>query len=354
MRRLLWTLGLLVIAVIGLGVGFWAYTTDNTPLNLADTSAILTAEETDTVVSDTIADTPSGTPPRDILVMSDAAGDWDLVLIRADGSTENLTADNSGAQDIFGAYLISGDTLNWLSNRADDTELGSITANADGTDKQALGIAGVIFDYLRQGKVDWDPSWSPDGTVLGWSSIRDANLEIYTVPLADTGLLDIDGATRHTNNLVFDWYGSWSPDGTRIVYNNNAGGNRNIYLLDLATSESVQITEHPANDFHGFWGFGTDNRETIYFVSERETLVATGTLDLFQWDGTETGAVAAVPDDVRFSADPVWSPGGTHVAFMSNEGESGNWQIYVAQADGTNRRRITPDDGNYMFAVWVP
>ncbi|MEL6406816.1 MAG: hypothetical protein AAFR81_20765 [Chloroflexota bacterium] len=349
-RRVIVTIICVVIAIVGIAYGFWQYTLQATPLSVSTADDI--TEDTVENIGEGI---PDGNPPRDLLVMSDVAGDWDLVLLGADGSVTNLTADDSGAQDIFGAYDLAGQTINWLANRSDPLDLGPMTMNADGTEQAELSIMSAIMGYVRQGKFDWDAVWSPDGRMIAWSSVRDVNLEIYTVAVTEDGTLDIDDATRQTNRLPRDWYASWSPDGTRLAFNSDDGGNENIYTIDLATGDITQLTTHEADDLHGFWGYGDANREVVYFISEREVLVADveGIPPIYQWDSA-TGEVTTVPSDAQFTADPVWSPAGTHVAYMSNEGENGNWGVYVSQADGNNLRRVTPDNANYMFAVWVP
>jgi Tol biopolymer transport system component len=37
---------------------------------------------------------------------------------------------------------------------------------------------------------------------------------------------------------------------------------------------------------------------------------------------------------------------------MSNE--SGQWNIYLMDADGSNVRRLTDGDSNNLYPVWVP
>ena len=58
----------------------------------------------------------------------------------------------------------------------------------------------------------WDnlnPSFSPDGTKIAFTSERDGNNEIY--------IMNSDGSeqTRLTNNSADDWLPSFSPDGDR-------------------------------------------------------------------------------------------------------------------------------------------
>ena len=59
-----------------------------------------------------------------------------------------------------------------------------------------------------------------------------------------------------------------------------------------------------------------------------------------------------ITDDMIFEGGAVWSSGGTHVAYVSNI--EGSWQVYVMQADGSNLRRVTDGEANYLLPAWRP
>ena len=77
------------------------------------------------------------------------------------------------------------------------------TVNGDGT-----GDRDGVIDI---GPRDGDPSWSPDGRRLAFTSTRDGNEEIYVWD-TDTGAL-----TRLTFDPARDRDPAWSPDGTRLA-----------------------------------------------------------------------------------------------------------------------------------------
>ena len=49
---------------------------------------------------------------------------------------------------------------------------------------------------------------------------------------------------------------------------------------------------------------------------------------------------------------PTWSPDGTQIAFHSYR--DGDWDIFVMNADGTNRRRLTHSSASDAFPAWSP
>ena len=84
---------------------------------------------------------------------------------------------------------------------------------------------------------EWDPSWSPDGKRIAYTSGKDRNFvvgghwEIY--------VMDADGKNKRslTGDAFAAGYPSWSPDGKQIAFVssevwNIATGNWQIYVMD--------------------------------------------------------------------------------------------------------------------------
>lgn len=340
-RRIILTIIFLIIALAALVVGLVALNTSNAPLQLGDNSElgeeILSTSDDGTI--------PLGTAPRDLLLMSDMTGDWDIMLLQSDGTLLNLTADDSGAHDLAGSFSFDVQTVNFLSNRMDPEGTGTSQVQIDGSNLRNLTIMGAIMTVVRDQQLDWDATWSPDGTQLVWVSVRDINLELYTLPIENG--IELDNAVRRTNDGARDWYPAWSPDGSQIVFNNSEG-DENLYLLDVESGEVTQLTDHPENDLHGAWLLDGSG---IIFVRDEDDAISKGNMNLYIMnpDGSEQRKLG---EDEIISADPVWSPNASHIAYMSNE--SGYWHIYVMQADGSNLRRVTDGEANFLLPTWKP
>lgn len=334
-KRIILTVILLAVAIAAVVLGYSSWSAQNASLDLNNTTIEeddFTQENTDVI--------PQGNPPISLMFNSDGEDDWDILMLNAEGNLLNLTADDSGGEDLFASFALDGSRVNFVTNRSDPESLGPAQVNPDGSELEVLSFITAVLGLIREGKFDWDPMWSPDGETLAWVSLRDANLEIYTIPLTDE--VDFANANRLTRSSARDWYVAWSPDGTQIAFNNNEAGAENIYLMDIATGETTQLTnDDEENSLHPFWSV---DGEMLYFVRENEMAI-----DLYQInpDGTDLKPLEGI-----VYADPVWSPGASHVAYMSNE--DGNWHIYVSRADGTNVRRVTEGTANYMFPVWMP
>lgn len=130
-----------------------------------------------------------------------------------------------------------------------------------------------------------------------FESTRDGNFEIYSMNADGTGLKNL------TNNSgAIDRVPQWSPDGTKIAF---------------VTQQPGQIQDAVVID--------ADGSNLLNLTKEEEFSSA---------------------------AFPQWSPDGTRIAYNSNR--SGTQQIYVMNADGTDRLQKTNEGVLLSDARWSP
>ncbi len=63
-----------------------------------------------------------------------------------------------------------------------------------------------------------EPTWSPDGRYVAYSSDQSGNFEIWVQPVAG------GDAVQVTKDSAHDWQPEWSPDGSRIVFRSERQG----------------------------------------------------------------------------------------------------------------------------------
>jgi TolB protein len=79
--------------------------------------------------------------------------------------------------------------------------------------------------------------WSPDGSRIAVLASRDDQDEIYVMNPDGTGQI------RLTRNQAADWLPTWSPDGSRLAFESDRTGRPEIYLIDADGRHEVQLTE---------------------------------------------------------------------------------------------------------------
>lgn len=181
-------------------------------------------------------------------------------------------------------------------------------AGADGRSTRQLTHA---FGY------DAEATFSPAGDRIVFTSMRDGDLEIYTMAP--------DGADvrRLTHTPGYDGGPFFSPDGSKIVYRAHHPG-----------------TRAELDDYRSLLGEG---------------LIRPTTLEIFVMDADGSNQ-RQVTHAAAASFAPFWHPSGRKILFSSNmDDPSGrDFDLYLVNLDGTGLERVTWSEGFDGFPVFSP
>lgn len=109
-------------------------------------------------------------------------------------------------------------------------------------------------EYRRITDDNWDekePTWTPDGTAITFSSDRDAPVVLHPVKrpgaYGSYGIYQIQVSDREIARVVDtsgdDHSPAWSPDGTKLAFISDRGRTPNMYVYDLADSTVTRLTD---------------------------------------------------------------------------------------------------------------
>ncbi len=181
-------------------------------------------------------------------------------------------------------------------------------ANADGTNIQQLTSS-------LNGACNFD--WSPDGKRLVYISPCYSKASQYS----DSGLYILDLETGETNPLLDAPQGefdpAWSPDGSKIAFTSMRDETWQVYVFDLETSTLTQLTSYDevvqsrANNQSRYPTWSPDGSEIVY-VSRRGTEYQLWKMNAADGSG-KTRLVYTVPTVSDYL--PAWSPDGTFLLF---------------------------------------
>ena len=156
--------------------------------------------------------------------------------------------------------------------------------------------------------------------------------------------------TRLTFDEGFQGEPTWSPDGRFIAYSSDKSGNFDICVQPVGGGDAVQVTKSPTHEWQPDW---SPDGSQIVFRSEREG----GGLFVVPVLGGRERRVSP------FGHRPRWSPDGTKILFLRaastvGEGAFFSARVYAATLDGNAPYEVQADllrdFVRVRSAIWHP
>ena len=186
----------------------------------------------------------------------------------------------------------------------------------------------------RKATLGGSPRVSPDGSRILITSDRSGTSQLYSIGTDGSGVkqLTTDSAGAHS--------ASWSPDGARIVFVTGT----QIVVMSADGSGRRVVSDAKGNQTPSWSGDGGG----ILFAGGDFPNIS---IQAMNADGSSRRIVA--PNVGGFDYDPVWSPDGKRIAFVSASRGQGP-RVYLMAADGSDRRRLTTLSLGEERPAWSP
>jgi len=201
-------------------------------------------------------------------------------------------------------------------------------------DYDGHGVTVLVED----GALNLQPSVSPDGESLAYTSYRDGFPNLYIRQLS-TGQ-----EQQITSGPGLALPGTWSRDGQYLLLSQTGDGNSDIFSYHRRSRRLKRLTT--------YWGidvspsFAPDGQRFV-FTSDRS-----GAPQLYIAE-TQGGSPVRLTYSGSYNTSPVWSPNADTIAFVGRS-ETYSLDIYTIGADGRGLRRLTDADGSYEAPAWSP
>ncbi|MEZ4754135.1 MAG: hypothetical protein R3A13_07475 [Bdellovibrionota bacterium] len=190
------------------------------------------------------------------------------------------------------------------------------------------------------------PKWSPDGSMLAFTSNRTGYPQIY--------LMAADGSDQMqiTNGEYYHGDPSWSPDGNTLVFCANYGDQSKLGVWAITPDGSAPevIISDAGVITQPVW---SPDGNYIYLSSTRS-----GHYDIWSFNlSTSEWQQLTGGNSEEFA--PAISPDGKTIAYISNaqdkaEERTENSSIWLMNINGTNKRRVTQTPGDDKHVSWAP
>ncbi len=249
------------------------------------------------------------------------------------------------------SYFMPGDTTivyasTHLGGEACPTEpsrdLGYVWPIYESYDIFVADLDGNIIDTLTtEPGYDAEPTVSPNGDKIVFTSTRSGDLELWT--------MNLDGSDKRqvTSGLGYDGGAFFSPDGSKLVFRSSRPqseeeqaeykdllsrnlvkpSDMEVYVCNVDGSELKQVTNLGNANWAPF--FHPSGEKIIFSSNHRSRRGFPFNLFMINVDGS---GLEQITHDEQFDAFPMFSPDGTKLIFSSNRNNGGtrNTNLFIA------------------------
>lgn len=271
----------------------------------------------------------------DVAFVSIRTGDAHIFRTRPFGGDIRLTQD--GTNNNQPSWSPDGRLIAYTSNRSGGTKV--YVMHVDGSNVSAL---------TQDDRIELAPVFSPDGRAIAFYSQDPSSgrTELRIVSLAG----DAPVAIRANGKDMGPTRPSWSADGRRVAF----------LVQETARTSEAWIANRDGSDARkvsgpAFGGLGKadpaiapDGRSVVYVADMR------GSMHLVLTDVVTGASKDLTPGSLATHENPRWSKDGRWIAFASTRDDPARLRsdVFVMRPDGSDVRNLTRDPGEDFNPHW--
>jgi TolB protein len=258
-----------------------------------------------------------------------------------------ISAGSTGATEVTSLKGIPPAVLSSLHGRiAYSTRRGDIwVMNANGSHPRRITRSGPGIDF--------DPSLSPDGSRIVFRTSRGRYArDIRSIGLE--GIFVVNLRTRRERQIqprTGGLFPAWSPDGRRIAFSGVAYEGSTQDTIELMNPDGSGLVDLGAPGECATWS--PDSSKLMYCSHPGDGNWAVWIMDTAGNNRRQlTYPKLIAPAGAHGDAPGAWSPDGKQIAYSSEV--HGNREVFLMNADGSDRRRLTHFRGGDSPEAWLP
>jgi dipeptidyl aminopeptidase/acylaminoacyl peptidase len=158
---------------------------------------------------------------------SDAANqDYDLFAVHLDAGSRVAIDTVTGRSVTEALWSPDGSRIAWVARVGEERQQEAFIAFANGTGAE---------NVTRHPADDYHVAWSGDGDLLGFTSMRDGNAELYAFSVHERRLW------RLTRDPAQDDWARFAPSGRLVAFESTRGGESGVYIMASLGGEPVRV-----------------------------------------------------------------------------------------------------------------
>jgi Tol biopolymer transport system component/DNA-binding winged helix-turn-helix (wHTH) protein len=198
-----------------------------------------------------------------------------------------------------------------------------------------------------------EPSWSPDGRMIAYSSDRSGNLDIWVRPVSEGNPIPVTMSEAH------DWQPDWAPEGNLLVFRSERDGG------GLLVTPVFGGKERKVSSFGSYPHWSPDGAQILFYSSPlRDETVEIPKVYVVGLDGQSPREVMSdfLPQFEYFRV--AWSPDGKHISVWGWHRQQRIWGFWTVPLDGGPpvksevaskvKEQIREAAVNFSNFVWSP
>ncbi|MEZ5550643.1 MAG: hypothetical protein R3E82_07135 [Pseudomonadales bacterium] len=266
--------------------------------------------------------------PQELLFLAQDDGDLELFVAEL-GSKAATQLTSNHRDEASPSWSPDGKLIAYASAESNNYDIYTIAP--DGSNRRQI---------TRDSGNELQPAWSPDGRELAYLGVREGRMTPLVVNLASGKTRVLGPVTGEANGIY------WSPDGKFVAIPERVGHQHKRLLIMPADGSGTGFGVADEAGMEVLRLAWSPDSTRIAFSAFRKPSV-----DVYVADVT-SGLVAQLTDDPSIDTEPVWSPDGLKLAFVSSRDRGTENQLYLMNPDGSDQVRASHSKHEEMDMSW--